>query len=29
MKQFGGSAPADNPGPGDKFDELKPLRLPE
>lgn len=28
MNQFGGSTPADNPGPGDKFDELKPLRLP-
>jgi tryptophan 2-monooxygenase len=27
MRQFGGTSPADNPGPGDRWDELKPLRL--
>src|SRR5699024_7409567 len=29
MNQFGGSTPSDNPGPGDKFDELAPLQLPD
>jgi tryptophan 2-monooxygenase len=27
MRQFGGASPADNPGPGDRWDDLKPLRL--
>jgi monoamine oxidase len=28
MNQLGGSTPGDNPGPGDRFEELKPIRLP-
>ncbi|OOP64910.1 amine oxidase [Arthrobacter sp. SRS-W-1-2016] len=28
MNQLGGSSPAENPGPGDRFEELKPIRLP-
>ncbi len=28
-QQFGGSSAADNPGPGDRFNELQPVRLPE
>ena len=28
MNQLGGSTPPDNPGPGDRFEELKPIRLP-
>jgi tryptophan 2-monooxygenase len=29
VNHFGGSSPADNPGPGDRFDELAPLELPD
>ncbi|GAA4675067.1 flavin monoamine oxidase family protein [Frondihabitans cladoniiphilus] len=29
MAHFGGSSPATNPGPGDLFDELGPIRLPD
>ncbi|MFK4295315.1 hypothetical protein ABH924_000450 [Arthrobacter sp. GAS37] len=28
MNQLGGKTPVDNPGPGDRFEELKPIRLP-
>ncbi len=28
MHHLGGATPKDNPGPGDRFDELKPLELP-
>ena len=29
VNHFGGASPADNPGPGDRFDELAPLELPD
>ena len=29
VNHFGGTSPADNPGPGDRFDELAPLELPD
>jgi tryptophan 2-monooxygenase len=29
LHHFGGATPADNPGPGDKFAELGPVRLPD
>jgi lysine 2-monooxygenase len=29
VNHLGGAAPADNPGPGDRFDELQPLKLPD
>jgi tryptophan 2-monooxygenase len=29
MKHFGGQSPADNPGPGDRFNEIGPIALPE
>jgi tryptophan 2-monooxygenase len=29
MHHLGGESPADNPGPGDKFESLKPLELPD
>ena len=29
MHHLGGGSPGDNPGPGDRFDELKPLELPD
>jgi monoamine oxidase len=29
MRHFGGAAPADNPGPGDRFADLAPVELPE
>ncbi len=29
VNHLGGSTPADNPGPGDRFDELQPLALPD
>jgi tryptophan 2-monooxygenase len=29
VRHFGGAAPKDNPGPGDRFEELKPLELPD
>ncbi len=29
MKHLGGATSTDNPGPGDRFDELKPIALPE
>lgn len=29
MHQFGGSTPAANPGPGDEYPRLRPIRLPE
>ena len=29
MHHLGGESPSDNPGPGDRFDELKPLELPD
>jgi monoamine oxidase len=27
MAQFGGKSPTDNPGPGDRWEELRPIRL--
>jgi lysine 2-monooxygenase len=29
MHHLGGESPANNPGPGDRFDELKPIELPD
>jgi len=29
VNHLGGSTPPGNPGPGDRFDELQPLRLPD
>jgi tryptophan 2-monooxygenase len=29
LAQLGGASPADNPGPGDVFDRIAPVRLPE
>lgn len=28
MTRLGGRTPTDNPGPGDRFEELRPVRLP-
>ncbi|HEV8389951.1 MAG TPA: FAD-dependent oxidoreductase, partial [Dongiaceae bacterium] len=29
LKHLGGETPKDNPGPGDRFEELKPMALPD
>ena len=29
MHYLGGESPADNPGPGDRFNDLKPVELPD
>jgi tryptophan 2-monooxygenase len=29
LHHLGGATPKDNPGPGDRFEELKPLALPD
>jgi len=29
MHHFGGTAPASNPGPGDVFDRIAPIKLPD